>query len=102
MVDDSLENGEELPPTRLLIRSRDLTNYYLLPLDDMITKAKDRYELVMKASRIAREINAARLRYGVPMPEKATVVSLNEILASKILEPRKPTDLLEPTEDLVE
>ncbi len=101
MADNPFENTKELPPTRKQIPSVD-TNYYLLSLSDMIKQAKDRYDLVMKASRIAREINAARLRYGVPMPEKTTVVALNEILAEKILEPRKPTDLVEPSEDETE
>lgn len=102
MVDDSLENGGIPPPTKPQAPSRDLISYYQLSINDLIDKAKDRYDLVMKASRIAREITAARLRYGVPMAMKSTMVSLNEIMQEKILEPRKPTDLVEPAEEEAE
>jgi|GEM_PF-5656380 len=99
-VDGALE--EEAKPRRLQPRSPDLLNYYQIPLEELITKAKDRYELVMKTAKLAREINAARLRYGIPRPEKSTVVALNEIQQDKSLESRKAEDVLEPTEEGVE
>jgi DNA-directed RNA polymerase subunit K/omega len=99
MVDEDYENDEKPKPFLPRTPSRDLINYYQLPLDPMIAKAKDRYELVMKAAKIARKINATRLRYGIPRPEKATVVALNEVLQSRVIEARKPEDILEPLED---
>jgi DNA-directed RNA polymerase omega subunit len=99
-AEDALE--EEIKPRRLQARSTDLINYYQIPLEDLIAKAKDRYELVMKTAKLAREINAARLRYGIPRPEKSTVVALNEIQQDKTLEARKPEDIHEPVEEGVE
>jgi DNA-directed RNA polymerase omega subunit len=93
------KNEEETKPKRLQARSTDLANFYQMPLEELIERAKDRYDLVMQAAKLAREINAARLRYGAPRPEKATVVALNEILQMKVLEARKPDDLLEPAEE---
>ncbi|MCX7021481.1 MAG: DNA-directed RNA polymerase subunit omega, partial [bacterium] len=77
---------EEAKPKRLQARSTDLASYYQISLEELIARAKDRYDLVMKTAKLAREINASRLRYGVPRPEKATVVALNEIHQDKNLE----------------
>jgi DNA-directed RNA polymerase omega subunit len=96
MTEDDYEPEEEPKPKRLQARSSDLVNFYQIPLEELIVKSKDRYELVMQAAKLAREINAARLRYGVPRPEKATVVALNEVLQEKSLEARKPDETLEP------
>jgi len=96
------KNEEEPKPKRLQARSTDLANFYQMPLEELIERAKDRYDLVMQAAKLAREINSARLRYGVPRPEKATVVALNEILQDKSLEARKPDDMCEPVEERAE
>ncbi|HDR06412.1 MAG TPA: DNA-directed RNA polymerase subunit omega [Candidatus Coatesbacteria bacterium] len=100
MVTDDIEpEVEEQKPKRLQARSRDLIGFYQLPLDQLLAKAKDRYELVIQAAKLSREVNATRLRYGVPRPEKPTVVALNEILQGHVLEARKPDDLAEQTEE---
>jgi DNA-directed RNA polymerase omega subunit len=95
MPDDTYTVEQGLSP----MPTQELTGYYRLPLAELITKAKDRYELVMLTARNAREINAARLRYGTPRPEKATVVALNEVLQGEVIEARKPEDRREATDD---
>jgi DNA-directed RNA polymerase omega subunit len=90
---------EEPKPKRMQPRSTDLFNFYQISLDELLSKAKDRYDLVMKVARLAREINVARLRYGVPRPEKSTVVALNEMLQGKNLEARNPEDLPEHADE---
>jgi DNA-directed RNA polymerase omega subunit len=93
---------EEPKPKRMQPRSTDLFNFYQISLDELLSKAKDRYDLVMKVAKLAREINVARLRYGVPRPEKSTVVALNEILQGKNLEARHPEDMPEPDGERME
>ncbi|HUT99060.1 MAG TPA: DNA-directed RNA polymerase subunit omega [bacterium] len=93
---------EEPKPMRLQARSTDLFNFYQISIEELISKAKDRYDLVMKVAKLAREINVARLRYGVPRPEKSTVVALNEILQEKSLEARNPDELFDPAEERAE
>lgn len=91
---------EDLPrPVRTVYIPPELTDYYELSLDKMleitdnVEEHTDRYRLVIKAARLAREINAARSKYAISSPEKPTKVALNEIEFQRVFEPRTPHDL---------
>lgn len=88
-----MENEEIVRPTRTVYTPPELTDYYELSLDTMLEQHLDRYELVMRAGALSREINAARLQFSVSSPEKPTKVALNEIQYEKTFEPRTPSDL---------